>query len=114
MISFTIFNEPVSLNVSLNQHWAVRSRRNKGLLNTVFALAYNAGWRPTMPKFKRVNIIIEGWRGDVDNGIAGCKPIVDALWRNDIIPGDNPKECKITYAFKKGKQKQVTVELEEK
>jgi hypothetical protein len=112
MISFTVPGEPVSLNVSFNQHWAVRSRHNKAMYDTVFALAYQAGWRKSMPKFTKVVITIIGGKLDHDNAIGGCKPIVDGLWRNDIIPGDNPKECKITYAFKKGKQKQVMVELD--
>ena len=113
-MTFTIPDEPVSLNVSFNQHWSVRSKRNHYLADTVFALAYNVGWRPSMPKFRRVKITICGWRGDYDNAIAGCKPIVDALWKNDIIEGDNPKQCEITYAFKKGKGKRVEIELEAK
>ena len=112
MISFILFDEPVSLNVSYNQHWAVRSHRNKRLLDTVFVAAWNAGWRKSMPKFTTVEVVIRNWRGDVDNAIAGCKPIIDGLWRNDIIPGDNPKECKITYRLEKeGNGKSVEVNL---
>ena len=111
-ISFILTGEPLSLNESYNQHWAVRSRRNKQIRDTVFALAWAAGWRKSMPKFTTVEIIIRNWRGDKDNAIGGCKAIVDALWRNDIIPGDNPKECQIDYRLEKaGKGKEVEVRL---
>jgi len=110
-MKFTIFGEPVSLNISLNQHWSERSKRNRRLKDTVFALAWNAGWRKSMPKCNQVTITIIGWRGDNDNAIAGCKPIIDALWKNDIIIDDNPKNCRIEYKFLKGKPKQVEVEI---
>jgi len=111
MIKFLLENQPTSLNVMLTSHWAVRSRNNKAIINEVFAKSWEAGWRKSMPKFKWVTVTIIGWRGDKDNAIGGCKPIVDGLWRNDIIPGDSPKECRIDYKFKKGKQKMVRVEL---
>ena len=111
-LSFVLEDEPVSLNESLDQHWAVRSRRNRQIYDTVFALAWAAGWRKSMPKFTSVKVTIFNWRGDKDNAIGGCKPIIDGLWRNDIIPGDNPKECRITYRLaKEGKGKRVMVEL---
>ena len=111
MISFILFNEPVSLNVSLGQHWAVRSRRNKKLHDTVFAGAWNAGWNRRMPPFTQVGVIIRNWRGDFDNAVAGCKPLIDALVKNGIIKDDNPKECRITYRLVKSDIKGKSVEI---
>lgn len=115
MIKFVLKGEPVSLNVTKSEHWAVTGRRNKLYLNKIFALAYNAGWRPTMPPFKKVNITFYNWRGDYDNACGGsCKGIVDALVKNDIIKDDNPKECRITYRLDKsdikGKRVEITLE----
>ena len=111
-ISFILEDEPVSLNEILNSHWAVKSRRNKLLRDKVFALAYNAGFRPAGKiKYTQVDVIIKNWRGDVDNAIGGCKGIIDALWRNDIIPGDNPKECRIDYRLEKSDIKGKRVEI---
>jgi len=110
-ISFVIPDQPVSLNQILGEHWAVKSRRNKLLRDTVFAKAWEAGWRKSMPKFTRVEVIIRNWRGDVDNAAGGCKGIIDALWRNDIIQDDNPKYCEITYHFEKSDKKGKSVEI---
>jgi hypothetical protein len=113
-ISFILDGEPVSGNVSLNSHWAVRHRRNKHLRNAVFAAAYNAGWRKDWELYTHIKVTIIGWRGDVDNAISGTKPIVDALTYNDIIRDDNPKYCRVEYEVirAKGQKKRVRVEAD--
>ena len=111
MIAFDLVGEPT---VGLNErsHWAVRYRRGKILQDIVFGLAWNAGYRKTMGKFNRVRVKIVGWRGDKDNAIGGCKPIVDALWHNYFIASDNKRDCKITYALIPGRTKFVRIEME--
>ena len=108
MITFTL-PKSVSLNTLLRQHWSKRSREQKQMNDTVFALAWAAGWR--REQCRRVKIIFLGSRMDYDNAIGGSKPILDALWRNDIIPGDSPKQIGLEYAFE-DEGEGVRIELE--
>ncbi len=110
-IVITLPDQPESLNTQLRQHWAARARANKGLQNEVFVKAYKAGWRRDWPMFTKVEVVIVNWRGDFDNAVAGTKPICDALWRNDLIKDDNPKNCAITYRLEKSEEKGKSVRI---
>ena len=112
-LCIVIPGQPESVNVLLRKHWAQRSWENNKLFKDIFVLCWAAGWRKPWPSCKKVEIVIQNWKGDPDNAIGGCKGIIDALARGGVIADDSPKECRIDYRFEKteGKKKAVKILL---
>jgi hypothetical protein len=89
-----------SLNKTLNHaHWCVRARHRKHWSMLVLVAKSDAGifTRPALPK-ARVTIQRFGGRMlDHDNGVGGCKAVIDGLRDNGLIQDDSPEHLELRF-----------------
>ena len=96
-----------SLNQLQRMHWhAKKSLRDRytRLFRTYATIATRA--RPR--QFRHVSIVRHGVRVlDFDNLVGGCKPLLDALERAELIYSDAPQYLRVEYSQHKSTAKRV-------
>jgi hypothetical protein len=88
--------DPNRLSLNQRLHWRERKRRNDAAKD---AAAF--GWlkvgRPRLEVPVDVEIVVKRGRVlDPDNAQAGCKPIIDALFKNAVTPDDSQQWVRFT------------------
>jgi len=92
-----------SPNQLLNMHWRRRHKYHRQVQAEVLVAKNMAGvrGRPMLSPV-RIDVELRGSRElDYDNAVAACKPMIDALILQGIIPDDSPEHVTGVFVTQK-------------
>jgi len=116
-MTITIPSITPSLNQTLREHWATKSRRKEQQSREIaveLLVNYTAAQRAafTTPRRRKVKIHSQRKRKlDKDNLVGGSKTLVDALTKLRLIVDDSPEWVEIEYTQATGKPYGTRIEI---
>lgn len=128
-VAFVLAGRPPSPNQTRREHWGARSKEHRVWRKAAFLSATDAlrrsGHADAFP-LRRASVelvfVLEAARGDLDNLLAGSKPILDGIARGLGRPGergpllhDDGVACveRITVRWRRGRTAAVEVHVRE-
>lgn len=104
---------PVSNNQLLKLHWAKRGRIRRDFHYAVLDALDEPGLIADYTKGKKAVVIhlFLPRRFDPDNAAGGCKPLIDAMKSEGLLPNDSPRWISLTIEQHISKDRHIEVEI---